>query len=154
MTETSATFTFSSSETGSFECSLDGAAFSACTSPHAYSGLGEGGHNFEVRATDAAGNTDASPASYGWTVDTSAPETTIDSGPPDPTTETSASFSFSADEAGSSFECSLDGAPFAACTAPQDYAGLLPGSHVFEVRATDPAGNPDASPASHAWTVT
>jgi hypothetical protein len=150
-----ASFSFSASEAGSsFQCSLDGAAFSACTSPHAYSGLGEGGHNFEVRATDAAGNTDASPASYGWTVDTSAPETTIDSGPPDPTTETSASFSFSADEAGSSFECSLDGAPFAACTAPQDYAGLLPGSHVFEVRATDPAGNPDASPASHAWTVT
>jgi hypothetical protein len=107
-----------------------------------------------VRATDPAGNTDASAASYSWTIDVTAPETSIDSGPPDPTADTSATFTFSADEAGSSFECSLEAAPFAACTAPQDYTGLLPGSHLFELRATDPAGNTDASPATYAWTVT
>ena len=152
--QTSASFSFTSTEAGSsFQCSLDGVAFGACTSPQGYTGLAAGAHTFQVRATDAAGNTDASPASYGWTVDTSAPETTITSGPPDPTSDPSASFSFLADEGGSSFECSLDGAGFAACTSPQDYTALAPGSHVFEVRATDPAGNTDASPASYAWTV-
>jgi hypothetical protein len=110
-------------------------------------------HTFQVRAIDPAGNTDASPASYGWTVDTTAPDTSITSSPPDPTSDPSASFDFSASEAGSSFECSLDGAAFAACTSPQDYGGLAPGSHAFEVRATDPAGHTDPSPASYSWTV-
>jgi hypothetical protein len=83
----------------------------------------------------------------------SAPETTIDSGPTDPTVDTFASFAFSASESGATFECSLDGAAFVACASPQDYTGLVPGSHVFEVRATDAAGNTDASPASYGWTV-
>jgi hypothetical protein len=152
--QTGASFAFSANEAASFQCSLDGAPFSACSSPEAYSGLAEGGHTFEVRATDAAGNTDLSPATHSWTVDLTPPETTIGSGPADPTADTSASFGFTADEPGSSFECSLDAAAFTPCSSPQDYTGLPPGGHVFEVRAIDPAGNPDASPATYAWTVT
>jgi hypothetical protein len=64
-----ATFTFSSTEPSStFECSRDGAAFSACSSPWEYTGLANGSHTFKVRATDAAGNTDQSPASRTWKV--------------------------------------------------------------------------------------
>jgi large repetitive protein len=59
-----------------------------------------------------------------------------------------ASFRFSADQAGAGFDCALDGAAFAPCTSPQAYSELAPGSHSFRVRATDAAGNVDASPAT------
>lgn len=69
LNDTSATFTFSSSEAGaSFECSLDEAAYSPCSSPAAYSGLENGTHQFSVRSIDAAGNVDPSPASRSWSV--------------------------------------------------------------------------------------
>jgi hypothetical protein len=51
------------------------------------------------------------------------------------------------------FECNLDGAPFEACTSPQAYPGLAVGSHAYQVRALDGAGNRDGTPASFAWIV-
>jgi hypothetical protein len=62
-TKTTAKFKFSSSETGSsFMCKLDKSAFKSCKSPKKYKHLDLGKHKFQVVATDAAGNTDASPA--------------------------------------------------------------------------------------------
>jgi hypothetical protein len=70
----SATFVFTSTQRGgSFSCRLDGAAFAPCTSPETYGGLGNGQHAFAVRATDAAGNADPSPASYTWRVEAQGP---------------------------------------------------------------------------------
>ncbi|HEY0738370.1 MAG TPA: PxKF domain-containing protein, partial [Herpetosiphonaceae bacterium] len=106
-----------------------------------------------VRAIDAAGNADATPATHTWTIDTSAPQTTITSQPANPSTSGSASFSFTSSEASSSFECSLDNSPFATCASPQSYSGLTDGSHSFAVRAIDAAGNADATPATYAWTI-
>jgi acid phosphatase type 7 len=64
-----AAFTFSSDETGStFQCKLDGGTYSSCTSPWSYSNLADGSHTFYVKATDAAGNTDPTPASRSWRV--------------------------------------------------------------------------------------
>jgi hypothetical protein len=66
---TTATFEFTASEPGSsFACSLDGAAYSGCTSPTSYSSLALGPHTFDVAATDAAGNPDPTPAHADWTV--------------------------------------------------------------------------------------
>jgi hypothetical protein len=157
-TSTSATFAFSSSEPNStFECKLDTGAFASCSSPKSYSGLDTGSHSFSVRATDAAGNTDPSPATRMWTIappaDTTAPVTAIDSSPNGLTTATSASFAFSASEPGATFECQLDSGDYAACSSPKAYDGLAIGGHTFRVRAIDAAGNVDASPATAAWTI-
>jgi len=61
-----AQFTFGADEEATFGCSLDGAAFSPCTSPVLYSGLEPGQHTFAVTAVDAAGNADPSPATIRW----------------------------------------------------------------------------------------
>jgi len=106
-----------------------------------------------VKATDALGNTDATPASYTWTVDTAAPDTTITASPTNPTNVTSASFQFTSTKSGSTFQCSLDGAAFTVCTSPQPYSGLAATGHTFQVKATDAIGNTDATPASYTWTV-
>ncbi|WP_457974440.1 phytase [Arthrobacter sp. D1-17] len=85
--------------------------------------------------------------------DTTAPETTITSGPPATSTSTSASFAFTSSEANSTFQCSLDGAPRVACTSPRTYTGLSIGSHTFSVWSTDAAGNTDATAATQTWSV-
>lgn len=72
--ETQATFTFKCNETKcTFECRLDDGAWASCTSPHVVNGLTSEGHNFDVRALDAAGNVDKTPARRTWTVDTTVP---------------------------------------------------------------------------------
>jgi hypothetical protein len=66
---TYADLSFQSSEPEStFACRLDGGAWSPCTSPKRYSGLADGHHTFEVRATDSTGQADPSPASMTWTI--------------------------------------------------------------------------------------
>jgi uncharacterized delta-60 repeat protein len=147
------TFTFSASEAGTtFSCRVDAAAFAVCSSPHTTASLAEGGHTFEVRATDQAGNVDPTPASRGFTVDTIPPDTTIDAGPSGLTNDATPTFSFSS-EGGATFQCRVDSDPFATCTSPHTTATLGQGPHTFEVRATDAAGNTDGSPASREFTV-
>jgi len=154
-TTTEATIEFSSDEAGArFECRIDGAAFSACSSPDHLTGLTDGTHVLEVRAIDRAGNVDASPAGRSWTVDTVAPETSIVAGAPSGiVTSPSATFEFTSSEAGSTFECGLDGSTYTSCSSPHLLSDLGPGVHTFRVRATDRAGNTDATPAERTWTV-
>ena len=85
--------------------------------------------------------------------DTTAPDTLIDSGPSGTVTSTTAEFSFSSTEPGSTFECSFDGEPWTGCTSPATRSGLAAGQHTFAVRATDSAGNTDASAATQSWTI-
>ncbi len=151
----SASFSFTSTEAGSsFECQLDGGSFGACTSPKSYTGLGEGSHTFQVRAIDSVSNIDPTPASYTWTIDSTPPDTTLTATPPNPSNNGNASFSFTSPESSVGFQCQLDGAAFAACTSPKSYTALASGSHIFQVRAVDAAGNVDPIPASYTWTYT
>jgi Beta-propeller repeat len=163
-------FTFSASETSTFECSYDGAPYAACSSPGpGLTGsdsrtLTEGAHAFSVRASDTAGNVDASPDSRSFTValaDSTPPDTSITSGPANGSTVTTSSvtFGFSSTEGASTFECSTDGQAFAACTSPgpastgSDTRMLTNGPHTFAVRARDAATNVDASPATRSFTL-
>jgi len=154
-----AAFTFASSEAASsFSCMLDSGSWGSCTSPESYSGLPDGSHTFYVVAKDAVDNVDPTPASRTWTIDTTpldttAPETTITSGPSGTQTISSAVFYFSSSEPGSTFKCSVDGATFSTCNSPVSLSGLAAVSHTFEVEATDAANNTDQTPASRTWIV-
>jgi large repetitive protein len=55
------TVTVDADEPATFECSLDGADFEPCLATATFPGLGSGWHTVSARATDAAGNTDATP---------------------------------------------------------------------------------------------
>ena len=61
-----------------FECSVDGGSYVSCASPFSTSTLSVGSHTFAVRAVDAVGNIDLTPASYTWTIETALPETNRD----------------------------------------------------------------------------
>lgn len=115
-------------------------------------GVADGAYTYAARATDATGNTSSSSDTVAVTVNSTEPETTIDSGPSRVVSDRSASFEFSS-EADATFECSLDGATFTVCSSPYQYNALDDGEHALEVRATDVAGNTDTTPATRTWTV-
>ncbi len=135
-----------------FKCSVDNGAYGSCTSPLNLTGLADGPHSVKVKQYDRAGNESATRSSATWTVDTSPPDAPQLSGAPAGlTSATSASIAFLG-EAGGTFQCSLDSAPFQECTSPQGLTGLEDGPHVFSVRQRDQAGNlGDESSAS--WEV-
>jgi len=85
--------------------------------------------------------------------DITAPETTITSGPEAITLATSASFAFSSNESGVTFACKVDSGKWGRCKAPKAYSSLPVAAHQFAVRATDRAGNVDATPATWSWTI-
>ena len=134
----SASFVFDASEPSTFECKLDGAAFESCTSPKPYTGLGDGSHTFEVKATNPTAETGT--ATFTWTIDTVAPTASITGKPNSLSNDRSPTFQFTASEA-STFRCKLDAAALASCSSPTSYSNLANGPHSFTAEATDAAGN-------------
>lgn len=164
----SATFEFSSNESpATFECQIDGGGFSSCTSPQAYAGISEGDHTFDVQATDAAGNTDPTPASYSFTVDTIEPSTVFTTTPVDPTNDSTPSFAGTSTDERSGIDkveykvvnddiptIVTDWTDAALTTAPngglsEDFeftTGVLDdGNYTVSARATDLAGNVEST---------
>lgn len=148
-----------------FECRLTAtgataASFASCPDAgRQYEALADGDYTFEVRAVDAVGNADPSPASQAFAVDATAPTTAITVAPNAVITDGAATFAFATtpDDSSATFECRLNGtteATFESCPGgTKSYTGLADGTYVFEVRATDVAGNVEATPATRTFTV-
>src|SRR5204863_8439916 len=109
-------------------------------------------------------------ASNTFTIDSTPPDTTIDSHPPAFSNYTSPSFDFTGtdpDPPGGQasgidyFDCRLDNGPWDHCTTPGSGTnpghcqlnGLSEGNHTLDVRAVDKASNEDTTPASYTWMV-
>lgn len=136
-----------------FECALDRGAFAPCTSPWQAS-VNEGSRSFAVRATDAAGNVDPTPATYAFFADRTAPVPTITAGPAADSANREATFEFEcSDDSPCNLSCSLDGDSPRQCASPLTYRDLGAGWHTIEVHATDAAGNQASPPARRSWRV-
>ncbi len=146
-----ASFTFGANrpDVGAWQCSLDGAPFTACTSPASYAGLAAGPHTFRVAAVDGYGAVDASPAAVAWTVLGPPPETQVPAGAQPVVSGGTATLDLGA----GAFECSVDGAAFTRCSSPVTLSGLAPGRHTLAVRSVDEDGRVDPTPAEWAFDV-
>jgi large repetitive protein len=123
-------------------CHLDAAPFAVCDpSTMTYSGLAAGGHTFEVLSSDQAGG--SATATYTWTIDLTAPDTTI-------TSQVDAAgnlrLAFTSTERGSTFQCKVVRVGrWARC---ESVVTIPLADLPLEVRAVDRAGNVDRTPAS------
>ena len=110
---------------------------------------------------DAAGNPLSADEVWTFTTaappaDTTPPDTTIVSGPSGTVKSRDAKFTFSSTEPSSAtFQTRLDGGTWEAngTATGKTYSSLANGTHTFEVKATDAAGNTDLTPASRSWKV-
>jgi hypothetical protein len=141
-----AQFGFVDSESGvSFLCKLDAGSYVACPNPATFSGLSDGSHTLTVEATDAAGNVSNPSPSRIWSVDaTPPPRPSVTNGPNNKWDSSTATFTFTDSEAGVRFQCNMDlssNPGWQACTSPQAYYNVASGTHEFDVRAVDAAGN-------------
>lgn len=151
----SVVFKLSSSEGHqTFECSMDGSAYSACGQTKEYPGLAEGPHTFKGRAIDAAGNVDATPVERTFEV-FDPPNTTITSPQPSYLNNERPQITFASDEAGSTFKCSLstfadpNWPSYTSCSSPYTLPESMEDKwFYFRVKATDSSGYIDQSAAT------
>lgn len=148
ISDTTPTLTFNSSE-GVVVVKVDNVVVTKA-SGDSLDVLSEGSHVVSVEATDSAQNVTTRTNTF--TIDVTAPDTTILNKPTNPSITSSANFSFTS-EANVSFQCKMDSGNYSACVSPKLYSGLAQGDHVFTVRALDAAGNIDSTPASFAWNI-
>lgn len=164
-TDTTPTFTFT--DTNPDECSIDrptpfdagdgtGGPMDSCSSSYTPSTpLSIGLHRFFItNGTQKLERVFQVVSSA--QVDSTAPSTTIDSGPADNGTTATAtpSFTFSSDDGSATFTCSVDDSAFMPCSSPFETDPLTTGAqHKFSVRATDASGNPDLSADSRTFDV-
>ena len=79
-------------------------------------------------------------------------DTSIGKGPKKTTKQKTATFTFSANAGGSTFQCKVDKKPWKPCHPPLKLKRLKAGKHTFQVRAVN-GGSTDGSPASYRWKV-
>ena len=107
-----------------------------------------------VRASDHAGRTTEITQAIGTDLSAAdAPDTSIDSGPANPSPENVAIFGFTGTANAVAFDCQLDDGAYLPCVSPTSYADLSKGAHTLRVRAIDERGFADITPAEVVWTV-
>ncbi|MCP2043814.1 Ig-like domain-containing protein [Pontibacter sp. HSC-36F09] len=106
--------------------------------------------------TSLAGVTPNVRAAYtsgqAYIIDTTAPIASFSSVPSVLTNSNSTYFGFASSEPGDTYQVSMDGSAFTSATSPHNLRDISEGTHTFQVRATDLAGNV-SQPVSHTWTV-
>jgi hypothetical protein len=113
------------------------------------------GRSYALELTVEGNYTGSGTGSLEVTVDTTAPETTITSGPADGSLlmAGSTSFGFTSNDPGATFTCLVDGVSQSCPSSPVSLTGLSRKTHTFSVAAKDEAGNTDATPATRTFTV-
>ncbi|WP_299759223.1 Ig-like domain-containing protein [uncultured Pontibacter sp.] len=156
-----AKFSFSSNESGvTYQVSIDEGNFANAANPFTTNNLSDGEHTLSVRAVDAAGNTDATPASYTWAIDTKAPDGPVVSAPAtNQVLNTNKPAISGTAEAGSTVNIFVNGNSLATTTADKDGKwsispsnALAEGVQQLSAKATDAAGN--TSKASNIVSIT
>lgn len=141
---------------------LNALAPTACSSGNAYTGPIAVSLSTTINAIacDAVGNP-SSPVSCPYSIG-SVPNTTINTGPTDPTNQTSANFTFSGSGSPTRFDCKLDPAAnqntsYSQCdpgnpTATfKNYIGLNPGHRIFYVKSINAFGESEV--ADYPWLI-
>jgi len=157
----SATFTFTSDETGvTYEVKVDNAGFTEAASSYTANNLADGEHTLQVRATDAAGNTDSSPASYTWVIDTEAPAVPVVAAPANGAVLATNKPAISGTaEAGSTVTVSVDAVAIGSVAATNGSWSFVPataladGTHTVAAKATDAVGNSSSGSNPKTFTV-
>jgi large repetitive protein len=152
-----ASFEFTSDTAGAtFQCSVDGSPFAACTSPVSLDGQ-TGTHTISVRAV-ANGTPDATPAVQTYTIDNTPPDTSIPGPPTNPTADPGPTIRSQSTERAyfDTYRCALDGQDpaLSGCSAFQGYSDLCNGTHTFSSAAVDNANNVDPTPATTSFLET
>lgn len=99
-----------------------------------------------------AGRANACGLPGGTRLDINDPDTTITGSPGVTRDFNGPKVSFTSNEGDARFECSMDGIEaWRACNAPHAVDSRREGLHWLRVRAIDPQGNPDPSPARADW---
>ncbi len=120
--------------------------------------VADGIHALSATATDQAQNTTS--ATRAVVVDNTPPDTEITGGPDGPISEPAATFTFAGSDnltpaPGLAYAWRVDGEAFTvfSSSTTATLSGLNAGSHTFEVKSLDQAGNEDPSPARRTFTV-
>lgn len=146
-----ASFTFAAvpdDDGAAFECAVDSDDFAPCASPLTVT-RADGPHAFRVRAIDAAGNVDPTPAMLAWSIDTAAPMIAVRQ--PEIPARTSNPLPvvlFAVTDANRvTATCSVDAGNASSCDGTAGFAAaaeLSEGRHTYRVAASDAAGNASA----------
>jgi len=155
--QTSGTFSFISSKPGAtFECMVDSIAYVPCQSPYTTALLADGRHTLTVRAQDASGAYDLTPAMYAWSVGHSDRIAVLSGIPASPSAISNAVI----DVAGPgivSYQFQLDSGSWSTevpIATPIILTGLADGQHALRVKGRDALLNTlQAVPTTAIWTV-